>query len=99
MYLPDPGIEPGSPALQVDFLPTELRRKPLKLESPRGNLRSSLFLHNSLVKSWAFQGGITRVVGWWLVLAVGWQAGVQSGASVLVYSQLLRWFGFCCDSY
>jgi len=22
--LPDPGIEPGSPALQVDFLPTEL---------------------------------------------------------------------------
>ena len=23
--LPDPGIEPGSPALQVDSLPTELR--------------------------------------------------------------------------
>ena len=22
--LPDPGIEPGSPALQADFLPTEL---------------------------------------------------------------------------
>ena len=27
--LPDPGIEPGSPALQVDSLPTELWGKPL----------------------------------------------------------------------
>ena len=27
--LPDPGIEPGSPALQVDSLPTELSGKPL----------------------------------------------------------------------
>ena len=26
-YLPDPGIEPGSPAVQVDSLPTELSRK------------------------------------------------------------------------
>ena len=26
--LPDPGIEPGSPALQADFLLTELRGKP-----------------------------------------------------------------------
>ena len=26
--LPDPGIEPGSPALQVDSLPAELPRKP-----------------------------------------------------------------------
>ena len=25
--LPDPGIEPGSPALQADSLPTELRGK------------------------------------------------------------------------
>ena len=23
-HLPDPGIEPGSPALQADYLPTEL---------------------------------------------------------------------------
>ena len=28
--LPDPGIEPGSPALQVDSLPTELSRKHMK---------------------------------------------------------------------
>ena len=26
--MPDPGIEPGSPALQADFLPTELSGKP-----------------------------------------------------------------------
>ena len=29
MDLPDPGIEPGSPALQVDSLPTELSGKPV----------------------------------------------------------------------
>ena len=28
--LPDPGIEPGSPALQADSLPTELGGKPSK---------------------------------------------------------------------
>ena len=27
-HLPDAGIEPGSPALQVDSLPSELRGKP-----------------------------------------------------------------------
>ena len=30
--LPDPGIEPGSPALQADSLPTELWRKPMYLQ-------------------------------------------------------------------
>ena len=29
--LPDPGIEPGSPALQADSLPTELWRKPMEI--------------------------------------------------------------------
>ena len=29
--LPDPGIEPGSPVLQADSLPTELQGKPLAL--------------------------------------------------------------------
>ena len=29
MDVPDPGIEPGSPALQADSLPTELSGKPL----------------------------------------------------------------------
>ena len=27
-YLPNPGIKPGSPALQADSLPTELQGKP-----------------------------------------------------------------------
>ena len=31
--LPDPGIEPRSPVLQADSLPTELRGKPLKQEN------------------------------------------------------------------
>ena len=29
--LPDPGIEPGSPALQADYLPTETPGKPIYL--------------------------------------------------------------------
>ena len=29
-HLPDPGIEPGSPALQADFLPSELGNKKKK---------------------------------------------------------------------
>ena len=32
MDLPDPGIEPGSSALQVDSLPAELLGKSLKLQ-------------------------------------------------------------------
>ena len=34
--LSDPGIEPGSPALKVDSLPTELRRKPSGIQSLSG---------------------------------------------------------------
>ena len=30
--LPNPGIEPGSPALQADSLPTELQGKPILQE-------------------------------------------------------------------
>ena len=32
--LPNPGIEPGSPALQADSLPTELQAKPLNSSLP-----------------------------------------------------------------
>ena len=35
--LPDPGIEPGSPALQVDSLPTEPQGKPLTNIGPYEN--------------------------------------------------------------
>ena len=33
--LPDPGIEPGSPALQADSLPTELSGKPKNVYSTK----------------------------------------------------------------
>ena len=36
--LPDPGIEPGSPALQVDSLPAEIQGKPLNKCESRYNL-------------------------------------------------------------
>ena len=42
--LPDPGIKPGSPALQADSLPTELQGKP----SP---LVGSYFRHGLLLLS------------------------------------------------
>ena len=38
--LPDPVIEPGSPALQADSLPTELWRKPKQPELKLGSLNS-----------------------------------------------------------
>ena len=38
--LPDPGIEPGSPAFQSDALPTELLGKPLKEVGEDQSLRS-----------------------------------------------------------
>ena len=36
--LPDPGIEPGSPALQADSLPTELPGKPQAGVAPMENI-------------------------------------------------------------
>ena len=39
--LPDPGIEPGSPALQADSLPSKPPGKPLKILSLRSNLSST----------------------------------------------------------
>ena len=57
---PDPGIEPRSPALQADSLPTELRRKPYQwayiqtIHSPRNppktakRPRSRGFVHDSI---------------------------------------------------
>ena len=39
--LPDPGIEPGSPALQADSLPSKPPGKPLKILSARNNLSST----------------------------------------------------------
>ena len=41
--LPDPGIKPGSPALQADALPTEPWGKPM---SPSSSINFSLFIFN-----------------------------------------------------
>ena len=38
-YLPDPGIEPGSPALQADSLPAELPGKPHYKRTSKYNTR------------------------------------------------------------
>ena len=52
MDLPNPGIEPGSPALQMASLSTELSRKPmLKEESPFSIALSSPHLVSNLSKS------------------------------------------------
>ena len=40
--LPDPGIEPGSPALQVDFLPAELPGKPIVLFAEQKSMKKML---------------------------------------------------------
>ena len=46
--LPDPGIEPGSPELQADSLPTELWRKPTKISISTSLIPNChpLFLHS-----------------------------------------------------
>ena len=44
--LPNPGIEPGCPALQADSLPTELRGKPSHLKMVMtGNFKLCAFYH------------------------------------------------------
>ena len=51
MDLPDPGIEPGSPALQADSLPTEILEKPLALLTSlilwTGKIAGTMSLHPS----------------------------------------------------
>ena len=42
MDLPDPGVEPGSPALQADSLSTELSGKPFPIGSPLIDLEQPL---------------------------------------------------------
>ena len=38
--LPDPGIQPGSPALQADSLPSELPGKPWKSEALQNSMKN-----------------------------------------------------------
>ena len=50
MDLPDPGTEPGSPALQADSLPTELSGKPTETQTLVKSINLT-FLHNLLLKN------------------------------------------------
>ena len=50
MDLPDPGTEPGSPALQADSLPTELSGKPTATQTLVKSINLT-FLHNLLLKN------------------------------------------------
>ena len=51
--LPNPGMEPGSPALQADFLPTELPGKP-KCEN-LGDTKSSIKQHFPNSHLWCYK--------------------------------------------
>ena len=58
--LTDPGIEPGSPALQVDYLPAELPQKPQIHPSSK-----NIIMHGFLsLKVWshAFSGSVIHKV-------------------------------------
>ena len=51
--LPDPGIEPGSPALQADFLPTELWGKPGP--NPTGKHKTTEVTYMTKNPQWNFK--------------------------------------------
>ena len=53
--LPNPGIEPGSPALQADSLPTELQGKPIYYVMLKCINTFQGFLGDPMVKTPQFQ--------------------------------------------
>ena len=64
--LPNPGIEPGSPALQVDSLPFELHGSPL---------HSSKNLLKNEMTGWSSSGGI-GYCSWLILWRVPWEKDV-----------------------
>ena len=55
--LPDPGIKPGSPALQANSLPTELSGKPRESRLPINKARVYLLCFSySTNQAWVEQG-------------------------------------------
>ena len=57
--LPDPGIEPGSPALQVDSLPTQLPGKPKPNSLQPADSRPRLLM--SLLKGHLLRGFLSSL--------------------------------------
>ena len=66
---PNPGMEPGSPALQADFLPTELQGKP----HIEGYLRANLPLFGEEF----FDPELVQVQFWSLQAPAGAKCGYQ----------------------
>ena len=53
--LPDPGIEPTYPALRIDFLPSELREKPMGLDTTwwlNNNRNYNVRIYMQIVRKW-----------------------------------------------
>ena len=73
--LPDPGIEPRSPALQTDALPSEPPGKPLHL-----NVESEKVKNSERVEQW-LPGGGSRENGEMLVYKLLVIKGILSGDS------------------
>ena len=86
--LPDPGIEPWSPAFQVDSLPTESRGKPKKLTilqlkkkgNPATSRKESNWISLSLLRKTVHLRPSCRLASWsnWIYLAGHWSTGCSS---------------------
>ena len=68
-YLPNPGIKPGSPALQVDSLPTELSGKPyywglLWAKKQMACFWGRAMSHPASCLAWGIQGLV--LISWWV---------------------------------
>ena len=86
--LPDPGIEPGSPALQADSLPAKLPGKPPKpyLATGRSPLPAILRITASLVAQLVKNPPAMRET--W-VQSLGWEDPLENGKAT--HSSILAW--------
>ena len=87
--LPDPGIEPWSPALQADSLPTEPRGNPIKLTTlqlkkkkgnPATSRKESNWISLSLLRKAVHLRPSRSLASWsnWIYLAGHWWTGCSS---------------------
>ena len=86
MNLPHPGIEPGSPALQADSLPTELSGKPPLVKKPpakTGDVRDTI---DSLVAQMVKRLPAMRETQ---VPSLGWEDALEK--DMATHSSTLAW--------
>ena len=86
MDLPNPGIEPESPALQADSLPTELSGKPIKVQEKLSVFDQVLVTWDQVLQrlwfdflNWSLQ------ISGWLQLLVAAHFGLGCGHCLVVY--------------